>query len=215
MKGALMQSKSKVLSLALLAMMAVPCLADSPDANAGERLLVEEATAEFYKSLNAMFTGDVAPMLETWSQADDVTYMGPAGGYQVGWEQVRAVWEAQAALNLGGKVLPEDVHVTVGQDLAVVQCREVGDNLDAEGQPLQVSIRATNVFRKENGEWKMIGHHTDLLPFLAKPAEQKSSQEISGDETPADEKQAEQISIDENPADETLTDENPAADSQE
>jgi len=28
-----------------------------------------------------------------------------------------------------------------------------------------VSIRATNVFRKEGGQWKMIGHHTDLLPF--------------------------------------------------
>jgi ketosteroid isomerase-like protein len=44
----------------------------------------------------------------------------------------------------------------------------VGSNLDAEGRPLQVSIRATNVFRKENGDWKMIGHHTDLLPFLNK-----------------------------------------------
>jgi hypothetical protein len=29
-----------------------------------------------------------------------------------------------------------------------------------------VSIRATNLFRKESGAWKMIGHHTDLLPFL-------------------------------------------------
>ena len=38
----------------------------------------------------------------------------------------------------------------------------------AEGRPLQVSIRATNIFRKEKGEWKMIGHHTDLLPFLDK-----------------------------------------------
>jgi ketosteroid isomerase-like protein len=33
---------------------------------------------------------------------------------------------------------------------------------------VQVSIRATNLFRKENGAWKMIGHHTDLLPFLEK-----------------------------------------------
>ena len=22
-------------------------------------------------------------------------------------------------------------------------------------------------FRKEDGQWKMIGHHTDLLPFIA------------------------------------------------
>jgi ketosteroid isomerase-like protein len=42
---------------------------------------------------------------------------------------------------------------------------EVGDNV-VDGKPQQVSIRATNTFRKENGQWKMIGHHTDLLPFL-------------------------------------------------
>jgi ketosteroid isomerase-like protein len=33
--------------------------------------------------------------------------------------------------------------------------------------PEKVSIRATNIYRKENGQWKMIGHHTDLLPYLA------------------------------------------------
>jgi hypothetical protein len=32
----------------------------------------------------------------------------------------------------------------------------------------KVSIRATNIFRKENGVWKMIGHHTDLLPYVAR-----------------------------------------------
>jgi hypothetical protein len=31
---------------------------------------------------------------------------------------------------------------------------------------VSVSIRATNLFRKEDGSWKMIGHQTDLLPFL-------------------------------------------------
>ena len=36
-----------------------------------------------------------------------------------------------------------------------------------DGKPQAVSIRATNLFRKEDGTWKMIGHHTDLLPFLA------------------------------------------------
>jgi ketosteroid isomerase-like protein len=47
----------------------------------------------------------------------------------------------------------------------------VGSNLNAQGEPMKVSIRATNIFRKENGQWKMIGHHTDLLPFLEKESE--------------------------------------------
>jgi len=33
---------------------------------------------------------------------------------------------------------------------------------------LPVAIRATNVFRREAGAWKMVGHQTDLLPHLVK-----------------------------------------------
>jgi ketosteroid isomerase-like protein len=59
------------------------------------------------------------------------------------------------------------MRVTVGTEIAVVSCYEKGENTNAKGETQKVSIRATNIFRKENGEWKMIGHHTDLLPYLA------------------------------------------------
>lgn len=161
-----MQTKKIILSATLFLVLAAPCFADPTSATLNDVQGVRLATTEFYASLNALFTGDASPMIQLWSHSDEVTYMGPAGGIQVGWEQVRDVWESQAELLLGGVVLPEEVHVTVGSDLAIVHCREVGNNFDAEGRPLQVSIRATNILRKENGQWKMIGHHTDLLPFL-------------------------------------------------
>lgn len=129
---------------------------------------VKAAAAQFYSALNAMFTGDLEPMKAVWSHADDVTYMGPGGGFRIGWEAVQADWAQQAALKLGGKVTPEDMRITVGKDLAVVHNYEKGENFDAGGNPLTVSIRATKVFRKENGEWKLISAHTDLLPFLGK-----------------------------------------------
>lgn len=163
-----MHSKAAIFATALVMMVAATCCANPPSFSVDDARAVEQASARFYTSLNVLFTGDASPMQQTWSHADDVTYMGPAGGILVGWEQVRSVWEAQAALKLGGNVEPTEMHVTLGDNLAVVQCLELGHNLDAQGQPLQVSIRATNVFRKENGEWKMIGHHTDLLPFLEK-----------------------------------------------
>jgi ketosteroid isomerase-like protein len=127
---------------------------------------VAQATAQFYAALNAMFAGNVEPMNAVWSHAEDVTYMGPDGKFVVGWEQVSATWKRQAAMKLGGKVQPEATRVTVGQDLAIVECLEVGENI-VKGKPQTVSLRATNVFRKTDGQWKMIGHHTDLLPFLA------------------------------------------------
>lgn len=169
-----MHTKQLILSTALF--LVVSCLANPSNSFADDTKAVEQAAAKFYSSLNALFTGDASPMQEIWSHADDVTYMGPAGGFQVGWEAVRADWEAQAALKLGGKVEPYDVRVTVGNDLAFVQCYEQGNNLDAEGRPLQVSIRATNLFRRENGQWKMIGHHTDLLPYLEKQSLTRSAE---------------------------------------
>jgi ketosteroid isomerase-like protein len=129
---------------------------------------VRDATAQFYSALNVMFTGDAGPMKEVWSHADDVTYMGPSGGLKQGWPAILAEWELQAAAKLGGEVQAEDVHVAVGHDLAVTSNWEKGQNIGADGKVEAVSIRATNVFRKEGGSWKMIGHHTDLLPFLVK-----------------------------------------------
>lgn len=127
---------------------------------------VREAAERFYVALNAMFAGDLRPMKEVWSHADDVTYFGPGGGFRVGWADVLADWEAQAAMNLGGEVRPRDLRITAGRELAVVSNHEIGENPGPDGEPHQVDIRATNVFRKEHGLWKMIGHHTDILPFL-------------------------------------------------
>lgn len=129
---------------------------------------VAEAASQFYAALNTMFAGDVGPMKDVWSHAADVTYMGPTGGFDVGWDQVAKSWDAQAAMKLGGRVDASDLRVTVGRDVAVTSGYEKGVNTNAKGVAETVSIRATNVFRKEDGRWKMIGHHTDLLPYLAK-----------------------------------------------
>ena len=129
---------------------------------------VKAATAQFYSALNTMFTGDIQPMKGVWSHASDVTYMGPAGDFQVGWKKVLESWESQAAMKLGGTVKPKSMSITVAGDMAVVSDIETGHNKGKDGKVEVVSIRATNVFRKENGVWKMIGHHTDILPHLAK-----------------------------------------------
>lgn len=163
-----MRTRTTILSTALALVLTTSCFAD-PNLAANEDLrAVEAANNQFYAALNTLFTGDAEPMSQVWSHADDVTYMGPGGGFLKGWKHVGATWEEQAALKLGGKIRCTDLRITIGGNLAFAHCYEEGSNIDAEGQPLRVSIRATNLFRKENGEWKMVGHHTDLLPFLEK-----------------------------------------------
>ncbi len=152
---------TKVFSLTLII-----ALLPATNALADAKADVLAANDQFYSALNVMFTGDVAPMLAVWSHTDDINYMGPDGGIEVGWKAVKPNWEKQAALKLGGKVHNEDVHLQMGHHLAVIINYEVGENVDGDGKPVSVKIRATNVYRKEDGAWKMIGHHTDLLPWL-------------------------------------------------
>ena len=130
---------------------------------------VREAVAQFYVALNVLFTGEMKPMNDVWSHADDVTYMGPADGFQIGWKNVNEDLSKAAAMKLGGKIEPSEIHVTaVGGALAIVSNYEKGENVDAAGKTFTVSIRATTTFRSEGGKWKMIGHHTDLLPGMGK-----------------------------------------------
>lgn len=126
------------------------------------KLLIEKR----YEALNNMFKGDISLMKTIWSHADDVTYMGPAGGIKVRWKEVLKDWEFQASLKLGGKVTPSNIHITIGSDMAVVVNNEKGENIDTKGNLQTVYIRATHVLRKENGLWKIIAEHTDKLSFL-------------------------------------------------
>lgn len=131
-----------------------------------EEEAVQAVLADFHVALNELFKGDVQPMVDVWSHADDVTYMGPDGGFQVGWEATLKEWQRQASKKLGGTIRPEEVHIQLGPQIAVTQNYEIGENTNTDGGPQKVRIRTTNIFRKENGRWKLISHHTDELPFL-------------------------------------------------
>lgn len=126
------------------------------------RPTLDEASDAFYDALNALLAGDAEPMLSLWSHADDVTYMSPFGELLVGWEPVRASWQAQADQRLGGEVRPEEVRIVAGAGLGFVVGFERG-HVEVDGETVPVDIRATSLYRLEDGGWVMIGHHTDPL----------------------------------------------------
>lgn len=132
----------------------------------GDEQAIRDAAADFYQALNSMFKGDLESMEAVWSHAADITYMGPTGGLHLGWSAVLKDWQLQAAMKLGGSVEPLDMQIFVGEQLAITQNYEKGTNQNSEGIDVVIMIRATNIFRKEGGAWKMIGHHTDLLPHV-------------------------------------------------
>ena len=123
---------------------------------------LEDATQEFYAALNEVLAGDVDRMLALWSHADDVTYMSPFGDLLVGWDAVGGSWRDQAAQRFGGDVHPEDLHHFSSDGLGVVVGWERG-TATIDGAETPVNIRATTMYRVEDGAWKAIGHHTDPL----------------------------------------------------
>ena len=75
------------------------------------------------------------------------------------------MWNDVAALKLGGRVLPKQLHPAIGGDLALITCAESGENV-VDGAAEEVGIRSSTVFRKEEGAWKVIAHQTDLLRYM-------------------------------------------------
>lgn len=125
-----------------------------------EREHVRVAADQYFAALNAMFTGDMAPMTRVWSHADDVFYRGPAGGTHFGWDKVRDAWQRQADMHLGGSIAATDMAIVMDGELAAAVTRGVGENIIG-GAKQAVTVRNTIVFRKEQGAWKAIGSHVD------------------------------------------------------
>ena len=128
---------------------------------------VRQASDRFYAALNRGINGDTSAMFDICSQAGDATTMHPLGGRQVGWPEVRASWEMAAGAISSGSVEVSDLLVTLlGDDAAYTIGTEIG-SATVGGATASFSGRCTNVYRREDGAWKLVHHHVDLLPDMA------------------------------------------------
>jgi ketosteroid isomerase-like protein len=133
---------------------------------------VRQVSDDFYRALNDLFHGDVMPMERVWSHAADASNLGPLGGRQYGWEQIRHEFEREAQMHMEGHIEPRDIVIHVSDDLAFAIGTEHGENTAHAGKRVRIDHRATNIFRRENGAWKLIHHHTDIAPALMHAAEE-------------------------------------------
>ncbi|MEM6582688.1 MAG: nuclear transport factor 2 family protein [Pseudomonadota bacterium] len=128
---------------------------------------IESVDDQFFAALNEMFKGNVTPMEALWSHADDVVYLGPSRDlFHVGWDAIDKDWLQQNEAQLGGSIEVVKRHITSSDTLATVH--HVAE-VSSQGGEDKISMRGTNVFRKESGEWKLIAHHSDPLPYLDIP----------------------------------------------
>jgi ketosteroid isomerase-like protein len=123
--------------------------------------------------------GNPKPIQELFSHRDDVTLanpLGPAspeiGPVAHGWEQVSKTQEHAASTNRDGELVGVEViekHVT--DELAyVVEIERARAKIGAREDITPLALRATMIFRPEDGEWKVVHRQADPIT-TSQPAE--------------------------------------------
>jgi ketosteroid isomerase-like protein len=124
----------------------------------------DEAMAELIAVQRRFIDGDAAGIQRLYSHRDDVTVFGGFGGSERGWAEVgpRLAWAASHFS--GGAYSQEEISATVGADVACLVSLERWSRPRPGGQGDEVfALRVTQVFRLEDGRWRLIHRHADPL----------------------------------------------------
>jgi ketosteroid isomerase-like protein len=119
---------------------------------------------ELREALTAVANGDPEPMKALCSHTDSVSQCGLWGGIESGWAEVDERWEwvASQFTSGSGEVTSETAFLTVSGDMAYgVFIERWWVQLKSRSEPAELKLRATLIFRREDGEWKAVHRHGD------------------------------------------------------
>ncbi len=113
----------------------------------------------------AMHNGDVEPRLALWSRQDPVTLYG-AKLTGSGWADLEPKFREVASWFADSVAYKfEVVAAGASGDLAYTVGYEHND-VSVDGQPTTYTLRVTHVYRRENGQWRIVHRHADFPPSI-------------------------------------------------
>jgi ketosteroid isomerase-like protein len=117
----------------------------------------------------ALVHGQVEPRLALWSRSDPVSLLGGWGPNKTGWPEVERTfrWVAERLGAFDYSDFHYDVEVAeVSPDaqMAYTVGFERFNEVLADGGKKPWTVRVTHVYRREDGEWKIVHRHGDLAP---------------------------------------------------
>ena len=126
---------------------------------------LEKALARTHEGNLRFGNGDPVPMKDLFSHRSDVMIMGAWGSYERGWTDVgsRLEW---AAGRFAEERNATSERLAAGEsgDLAYEIFLEKADTRLAGAQDFHpMALRVTHIYRREQGEWKIIQRHADFL----------------------------------------------------
>jgi ketosteroid isomerase-like protein len=133
---------------------------------------VDELIERFHQAQGEFLKGNPEPVKELWARKEDVSLANPYGPPVRGWDEVAKTIEHASSLRRDGEfVSSEVVAKSVSAELAyVVGIERAKAKVGASEEISPYALRATNIFRLEDGEWKFVHRHADPIT-TAQPAE--------------------------------------------
>ncbi len=126
---------------------------------------LEQLIEADHRATDAFCQGDPEPKKPLYSRRDDVTLANPLGPPARGWDQVSAVLDrAAGVLRDGEQVTFERISAFETPDLAcIVEIERSNVKVGGAEERSRVELRATTVFRREAGSWRIVHRHADTV----------------------------------------------------
>jgi ketosteroid isomerase-like protein len=133
---------------------------------------VDELIEQYHLAQGEFLKGNPEPVKKLISHREDVSLANPYGPPVRGWEQVAKTIEHASSLRSDGEFVGSEIVAKyVTPELAyVVQIEWAEAKVGGSEDITPYALRATNIFRPENGTWKLVHRHADPIT-TAQPAE--------------------------------------------
>jgi ketosteroid isomerase-like protein len=133
---------------------------------------VDQLIEQYHLALDKFMKGNPEPVQKLFSHKEDVSLANPYGPPVRGWEQVAKTTEHAASLRRDGQATGfEIVAKYVTAELAyVVQIERLESKVGEKEKITPYALRATMIFRPEDGTWKVVHRHADPIT-TPQPAE--------------------------------------------
>jgi ketosteroid isomerase-like protein len=118
-----------------------------------------------HEAVDRFAKGDHEPLALLWSHADDITLGNPFGPFVRGFDAVLETMKRAAVNYREGRATGFDVLAEhVGEDVAfLVEVERIEAKMGGRADVTPVSLRCTSIFRREDGEWRLVHRHADPI----------------------------------------------------
>jgi ketosteroid isomerase-like protein len=126
---------------------------------------LDEFRDRYHRSVEAFIQGDPDVQKPLWSTQEDVTLANPLGPPEKGFDAVCRHMDRAASLISAGQdyafvgiavVETADLAYEVGIERSIVRIGNATERVP-------VGLRVTTVFRREEGDWKIVHRHADPI----------------------------------------------------